>query len=93
MLGDEYKEMYPTDYKRHTPTKIALKDGFRGYQSESSDCVVEHCAHYPITIVLFYDADIYLNSIMRSLAVKILDVFLFKYEARFLEQDYRNMTP
>ena len=31
MLGDEYREMYPTDYKRHTPTKIALKDGFRGY--------------------------------------------------------------
>ena len=30
---------------------------------------------------------------MRALAVKILDVFLFKFESRFLDVDYRNYTP
>lgn len=52
-------------------------------KSDSSDYVIEHCAHFPLTLVLFYDSDIYLNSIMKSLAIKILDVFLYKFESKF----------
>lgn len=93
MIGEEYKEMYPSQYAKDTQAKIALREGFKGFNSDSADCIVEHCTHYPVTIVLFYDADIHLQSIYRSLAVKILDVFLFKFEMRLIENDYRNFTP
>lgn len=32
-----------------------LRDGFQGFKSDSCDTVLDHCAHFPITIVLFYD--------------------------------------
>lgn len=62
---------------------MAFRDGFTGMKSDSIDYVLEHCAHYPLTLVLFYDQTIYMNSIMKSLAIKILDVFLYKFESKF----------
>jgi len=59
---------------------MAFRDGFTSFSSDSSDYILEHCPHFPLTLVLFFDSDIYLNSIMQSLSVKILDVFLYKYE-------------
>lgn len=52
-------------------------------KSDSSDYIVEHCAHFPLTLVLFYDESIYLTTIMKSLGIKILDVFLYKFESKF----------
>ena len=46
-----------------------------------------------MTLVLFYDSNIYLDSIMRGLAIKILDVFLYKYEKQFQDDDYHDLTP
>lgn len=80
MMGEEYKEMYPNQYYNDANTKLAFRDGFTGMKSDSSDYILEHCAHFPLTLVLFYDSDIYLNSIMKNLAIKILDVFLYKFE-------------
>lgn len=62
---------------------MAFKEGFTSFKSDSTDHILEHSAHYPLTIVLFYDENIYLNSIMKSLAIKILDVFLYKFEHKF----------
>jgi len=49
-------------------------------KSNSTDNVLENAAHHPLTLVLFYDSEIYLDSIMKNLAIKILDVFIFKFE-------------
>ena len=72
---------------------MAFRDGFTGMKSDSSDYIIEHCAHFPLSLVLFYDSDIYLNSIMKSLAIKILDVFLYKFESKFDQGIYQNFTP
>ena len=74
-------------------TKMAFRDGFTGMKSDSADFSLEHCAHYPLTIVLFYDSDIYLDSIMKGLAINILDVFLHKFEAQFAQGLYKDLTP
>jgi hypothetical protein len=62
---------------------MAFKNGLEGFKSDSMDFIMQNCAHFPLTIVLFYDSTIYLEMIMESLASKILDVFLFKYENKF----------
>ena len=59
MIGEDYKDMYASQYARDNETKMALRDGFQGFRSDSADCVLEHLAHYPVTIVLFYDESIY----------------------------------
>ena len=46
-----------------------------------------------MTLILFYDSDIYLPSIMKSLAVKILEVFQFKFESKFDQGIYQDFTP
>lgn len=81
LMGEEYREMYPERYQFDPSTKIAFRDGFTGMKSDSTDFILEHCAHYPLTLVLFYDSDIYMDSIMKGLAINILDVFLHKYES------------
>ena len=92
-MGEEYKEMYPSQFYNDPNTKIAFRDGFTGMKSDSSDHIVEHAAHFPLTLVLFYDETIYLTSIMKSLAIKILDVFLYKFEAKLDKGIYQNFTP
>ena len=80
LMAEEYKEMYPERYQFDPNTKIAFRDGFTEMKSDSTDFILEHCAHYPLTLVLFFDSDIYLESIMKGLAINILDVFLHKKE-------------
>ena len=70
-----------------------MREGFTGMKSDSADFILEHQTHYPITIVLFYDSTLYLDSIMKSLAIKILDVFLFKFEKKFEEKQYQDFSP
>ena len=93
LIGEEYREMYPERYQFDPSTKMAFRDGFTGMKSDSADYILEHCAHYPLTLVLFYDSDIYLDSIMKGLAINILDVFLHKFEALFAQGIYRDLTP
>ena len=92
MISDEYKEMYASSYNKDIGTQMNMKEGFQGFKSDSSDCVLDHCAHFPMTIVLFYDENIYLTSIMKSLASKILDVFRYKFEQRLLAREFRNFS-
>ena len=83
MLGNEFQEMYPQIYNADPKTKIAIKDGLTGMKSDSADFLMEHSFKYPITLILFYDSDIYLESIMRTLTIKLLDVFIFQFETSF----------
>jgi hypothetical protein len=80
-MGEEYKEMYPKDMFRDPVTKQAFKQGITSFQSDSADLLIEHSLRFPVTIVLFYDSDIYLPSVMNSLSLKILDVFVYKFES------------
>ena len=64
-----------------------------GFQSDSVDVVIEQAANFPLTLILFYDQDIYCNSIMRSLGNKLLDVFIFKFEKNLLISDFKNFSP
>lgn len=69
-------------------TRMSLKSGFRAYKSESVDYFLEHHEQFPLTIVLFYDSELFHENIMRSLTVKILDVFVYKYEKKFAKGNY-----
>ena len=82
-MGEEYKEMYPSQYFNDANTTMAFRDGFTAMKSDSTDYILEHAAHFPLTLVLFYDQTIYVNSVMKSLAIKVLDVFLYKFESKF----------
>lgn len=93
MMGEEMKEMYPKQFKDDPQTIVAFKNGFTSFKSDSSDHLLQHCEHFPLTLVLFYDSSIYLDSIMRGLAIKILDVFLYKFENLFQNDDYHDLTP
>ena len=92
-MGEEYKEMYPNQYHNDPNTWLAFRDGFTGFKSDSSDYILEHCVHHPLTLVLFYDSDIYLDSIMKSLAIKILDVFVYKFEHKFEKGIFEDFSP
>lgn len=74
--------MYPNVLPNDPNAKIAFREGFTQLKSDSADYILEHNAHYPITLVLFYDSNIYLTSIMKNLAIKILDVFVFKFKSK-----------
>ena len=80
-MGDEFKEMYHKDCVNDVNLKLAFKNGLTSMSSDSCDVVLEHAdpQQYPITLVLFYDSQIYLEKIMQSLALKILDVFIYKF--------------
>lgn len=71
---------------------MALKSGFRSFKSENMDYFLEHHEQFPLTIVLFYDAELLNESIMRSLTIKILDVFVYKYEKKFLKGNFNINT-
>ena len=80
LMGDEYKEMYQHQYNKDVNSKLAFINGFTSFESDSTDYVLEHCSNAPtITLVLFYDSQIYLPSIMQVLANTILDGFYFKF--------------
>jgi len=64
-------------------TKTSLNAGFKSYKSDSVDYYLEHAVSYPITLILFYDSEIFLDSITKMLAAKLLDVFIYKYQKRF----------
>ena len=55
-MGDEYKEMYPHLYQQDSEVKLAFRNGLEGFKSDSVDFMLEHCALFPISLVLFYDS-------------------------------------
>ena len=65
-----------------------LKSGFRAYKSESVDYFLEHHDQFPLTVVLFYDSEQLHENVMRSLTLKILDVFVYKYEKKFIKGNF-----
>lgn len=84
--------MYPNQSNNDPNTRNAIRMGLTEFQSDSMDFTMQHCFPFPITLVLFYDRKIYLPTIMDSLASKILDVFLYKFEAKFENNIYRDFT-
>ena len=82
IMCDEYKEEFP-DLENDPNAKMAFKSSFSSYKSESIDYFLEHHDTYPITLVLFYNENEISDIVMRSLAAKLLDIFVFKNEKRF----------
>ena len=92
MMADEFREMHPHQFTSDPDVKIAFRNGLEGFKSDSVDLILSHNDDFPITIVLFYDSQIYLEKIMANLAEKILDVFVFKFEKQFKEGLWINFT-
>ena len=85
---EEFKTEFPDQYENDVNSKMGLKTGFKAYKSESLDYFLEHHEQFPLTIVLFYDSEVFNEAIMRSLTVKILDVFVYKYEKKFQKGNF-----
>ena len=88
IMVEEFKTEYGEQLESDVNAKQSLKSGFRAYRSENMDYFLEHHDQFPLTIVLFYDAERFKDSVMRSLTVKILDVFVYKYEKKFTKGNF-----
>lgn len=86
IMAEEFKSELSSEIDVNT--RNSLKSGFRAYKSEHLDYFLEHHETFPLTIVLFYDAELLQESVMRSLTVKILDVLVYKYEKKFLKGNF-----
>lgn len=82
MVEEYVAEVGESALESDVNTRMNIKSGFRAYKSEYLDYFLEHHDQYPLTIVLFYDADAVNEAMMRSLTVKVLDVFVCKNEAK-----------
>jgi hypothetical protein len=65
-----------------------LNAGFKSFKSDSVDYFLDHHEVFPLTIVLFYDSDLFNDSIMKNLTTKIMDVFVYKYEKKFKKGNF-----
>ena len=89
IMIEEFKTEYgEQQLESDVNAKMSLKAGFRAYKSEYIDYFLEHHDQFPLTLVLFYDSDQFNDSVMRSLTVKILDVFVYKYEKKFVKGNF-----
>ena len=91
MMEDEFREMYP-QFEEDPELKMAFRAGMEGFQSDSLDFVQNHNAHFPLTLVLFYDSTLYMTKIMENLAVKILDIFIYKFKKECDEDEYKEFS-
>mgnify|MGYP000043818236 CR=1 FL=1 len=90
-MADEFREMYPHHHDANV--KVAFRQGFEGMKSDSADFVLNDSFVHPITIVLFFDSQIYLESIVEGLANKILDVFIYKFQSEIKQSKFKDFTP
>ena len=89
IMVEEFKSEYgEQQLESDVNTRMNLKMGFKAYKSESIDYFLEHHDQFPLTLVLFYDADQMNEGIMRSLTLKIMEVFVYKYEKKFLKGNF-----
>lgn len=90
LMVEEYKSEHsdPSVIENDVNVRMSLKSGFRSFKSENMDYFLEHHETFPLTIVLFYDSDQMQDTIMRSLTVKILDVFVYKFEKKFQKGNF-----
>lgn len=91
LMADEFREMYPHHHDANV--KVAFRQGFEGMKSDSADFVLNHSFTYPVTIAVFFDSQIYLESIIENLANKILEVFIFKFEHKLIQGSFKDFTP
>ena len=91
MMEDEFREMYP-QFEEDPELKMAFRAGMEGFQSDSLDFVQNNNAHFPLTLVLFYDSTLYMTSIMENLACKILDIFIYKFKRECDEDEYKDFS-
>lgn len=91
VMAEEFKEMYPRSVD--SEVKSAFKSGLEGFKSDGVDFILEHSCEYPTTIVVFYDEHLCKESIMVSLAQKLMDVFIYKHKRELDKKVYRNFTP
>jgi hypothetical protein len=83
MMVEEFKTEFPEQYENDVNTKTSLKAGFKSYKSDSVDYFLEHHDNFPLTLILFYDSNLFDENMMRNLSQKLLDVFVYKYEKKF----------
>lgn len=88
MMVEEFKSEHPEQYQNDVNTKLALKSGYKAFKSDSVDYFLEHHEQFPLTLILFYDSDLFNENIMKNLTVKLLDVFVYKYEKKFQKGNY-----
>lgn len=82
LMAEEYKEEYPEVMDKDPNARMAFHEGFTSYQSDSVDYILQHNDQWPLTLVLFFDQGTHEEDIMRAFAIKLMDVFLFKFEKR-----------
>ena len=88
-MVEEFKSDYgEQNLESDVNARMNLKSGFRALKSEYIDYFLEHHDQFPLSIVLFYDSDLFNEAVMRSLTVKVLDVFVYKYEKKFLKGNF-----
>ena len=88
-MVEEFKSDYgEQNLESDVNARMNLKSGFRALKSEFIDYFLEHHDQFPLSIVLFYDSDLFNEAVMRSLTVKVLDVFVYKYEKKFLKGNF-----
>jgi|LauGreDrversion4_2_1035121.scaffolds.fasta_scaffold126698_2 hypothetical protein len=84
IMVEEYKaEVGELAVENDVNTKMSIKSGFRSMKSEYIDYFIDNHEQYPLSIVLFYDADQLNEGIMRSLTAKVLDVLVYRFENKF----------
>jgi len=83
MMVEEFKMEFEAQYENDVNTKMALGAGFRSFKSDAVDYFLDHHEKFPLTIVLFYDSQLFSEQIMKGLTTKILDIFVYKYEKKF----------
>mmetsp|Transcript_40794 Transcript_40794/g.39388 ORF Transcript_40794/g.39388 Transcript_40794/m.39388 type:complete len:87 (+) Transcript_40794:156-416(+) len=83
MMVEEFKLEFEDQFQNDVNTKMSLSAGFKSFKSESVDYFLDHHEQFPLTIVLFYDSDLFNDSVMRNMTSKILDVFVYKFEKKF----------
>ena len=89
-MVEEFKNEVGEQYiENDVNTRMSLRAGFRSYKSEHLDYFLEHHEQFPLSIVLFYDADIMSDIVMRTLTNKIIEVFVYKYEKKFAKGNFQ----
>jgi hypothetical protein len=83
IMHEEYKEEYPEMLDKDPNARMAFQSGFTSYKSDSVDYLLEHNDCLPLTLVLFYDSGTHVEEVMRTLAIRLMDCFVFKNEPRF----------
>lgn len=87
VMAEEFKEIYGAE-GLDVHSQIALQKGFKGMKSKDISFIVETSKQLPLSLVLFHKSEKQEDAILKDLAFKILDIFIYKYKSRLLKGNY-----